>query len=77
MLNNKAKLKRAFCGVLRTKNIEVELAHTEVMQMKGTLRSMIVLHGILGNKAVLKGIVSQPEICLRRWSFLVDMRNHY
>ena len=53
------------------------LSHTEVEQTQGTPLPMIVLHGILGNKSNFRGIVSQQAIRDRRWSFLVDMRNHY
>ncbi len=53
------------------------LSHSEVEQTHGMPKPMIVMHGILGNKQSLRGIVSQKDISDRRWSFLVDMRNHY
>ena len=55
----------------------MRLAHTEVEQSNGYPKPMIVMHGILGNKDSLRTIVAQKEIRDRRWSFLVDMRNHF
>ena len=74
---NKLSLLRRSIGSYRQKSMDVMLAHTEVEQTYGTPKPMIVLHGILGNKSNLRGIVSQQAIRDRRWSFLVDMRNHY
>ena len=59
-----------------TNDVKLHYAKTNEDQWRDDKKTLILLHGLFGNKNNLRGITYDEEIKKRRNTIIVDMRNH-